>query len=569
MSGKDRGTGEARGPREPREPRGGAAAPKPKNTGEADTLVGKNLVMGDRAARSKPSDTIPAKKSTKTEKTSVIDSSKQPKTARAVAGQERSLLDADIREEGAVYVPQLKEDRAKYEEILRLVGRLCGDIPHDTLVEVVNEALAVLKSDGLSADLKKKEIQAMFKAEDKDFDRLMVIAKEIKDYRLALQVGKKAGLDQAAITTLDPDKLGAVEDEDDEGLQMTAQADAVDYTGMEDPEFQDDSQADGQNQADGVEEEEAIDLTQIDGDWLAGQLGARLGSPEEGKRREEAILFALGLEDETESQNRLIELFEPALFGFASALHAVRFEVFILTRLGQTAPQKKNQLLDELLNSEGRRLAYHRIKSLLGESDANKLGTKRADRSREDAVALLKEGRQEAESAELLARLPKTVLDLSLLEFSEAGRFMGNQKCALPKGSVMKSLEGYEEVIIPAPARKDLHVPLKKISDLPSWARTAFPRIQELNPIQSTVYECAFRSVNNMLVCAPTGAGKTNIALLTILQQIGEHMDSKGHIDTSRFKVVYIAPMKALVSEIVNSLKERLNGKLCVTQTST
>ena len=52
-----------------------------------------------------------------------------------------------------------------------------------------------------------------------------------------------------------------------------------------------------------------------------------------------------------------------------------------------------------------------------------------------------------------------------------------------------------------------------------------------------------------MLVCAPTSAGKTNVALLSVLQTIGAYRDSNsGEIDLSKFKIVYIAPMKALVS---------------------
>jgi len=45
-----------------------------------------------------------------------------------------------------------------------------------------------------------------------------------------------------------------------------------------------------------------------------------------------------------------------------------------------------------------------------------------------------------------------------------------------------------------------------------------------------------------MLVCAPTGAGKTNIATLAILQAIkcaGSYED---------VKIVYISPMKALAN---------------------
>lgn len=48
----------------------------------------------------------------------------------------------------------------------------------------------------------------------------------------------------------------------------------------------------------------------------------------------------------------------------------------------------------------------------------------------------------------------------------------------------------------------------------------------------------------NMLVCAPTGAGKTNVAMLTMLHEIGLHRRDDGSIDTAAFKIIYVAPMK-------------------------
>jgi pre-mRNA-splicing helicase BRR2 len=47
-----------------------------------------------------------------------------------------------------------------------------------------------------------------------------------------------------------------------------------------------------------------------------------------------------------------------------------------------------------------------------------------------------------------------------------------------------------------------------------------------------------------MLVCAPTGAGKTNVAMLAMLHEIGLHRREDGSIDTSAFKMIYVAPMK-------------------------
>jgi pre-mRNA-splicing helicase BRR2 len=81
-----------------------------------------------------------------------------------------------------------------------------------------------------------------------------------------------------------------------------------------------------------------------------------------------------------------------------------------------------------------------------------------------------------------------------------------------------------------------------------------------LNVIQSRLYETAFKSPENVLVCAPTGAGKTNIAILSILQILNQHRKSNGSIDVKQFKIIYIAPMKALVSEVVGNFKNRLSA---------
>ena len=47
------------------------------------------------------------------------------------------------------------------------------------------------------------------------------------------------------------------------------------------------------------------------------------------------------------------------------------------------------------------------------------------------------------------------------------------------------------------------------------------------------------------------GAGKTNVALLCILREIHKHMNSDGSINLDEFKVIYVAPMRSLVQEMV------------------
>ena len=57
-----------------------------------------------------------------------------------------------------------------------------------------------------------------------------------------------------------------------------------------------------------------------------------------------------------------------------------------------------------------------------------------------------------------------------------------------------------------------------------------------MNRIQSLVFETAYYSNENLLICAPTGAGKTNIAMLTILHEVKQHIQ-QGVIKKDEFKV--------------------------------
>jgi activating signal cointegrator complex subunit 3 len=59
-------------------------------------------------------------------------------------------------------------------------------------------------------------------------------------------------------------------------------------------------------------------------------------------------------------------------------------------------------------------------------------------------------------------------------------------------------------------------------------------------------------------VCAPTGAGKTNIAMIAILREVAANMDAQGSINRAVFKIVYVAPMKALAAEQTATFGRRL-----------
>lgn len=133
-------------------------------------------------------------------------------------------------------------------------------------------------------------------------------------------------------------------------------------------------------------------------------------------------------------------------------------------------------------------------------------------------------------------------------------------RVGLPKGSTREVGKGYEEIFVPPPSGKDAYakVPLVDVKDAfreHIELLQAMKGVERLNRLQSVVFPVAFKSAENLLVCAPTGAGKTNVALLTIFREI---MEVKMRMKRA-FKVVYVAPMKALAAEVTEKFGKRLH----------
>jgi len=77
-------------------------------------------------------------------------------------------------------------------------------------------------------------------------------------------------------------------------------------------------------------------------------------------------------------------------------------------------------------------------------------------------------------------------------------------------------------------------------------------KFTHFNPIQTQVFHTAYHTDENMLAGAPTGSGKTVIAELAMLRVFSQYPGKK---------VVYVAPLKALVRERVKDWKVKV-GKL-------
>jgi len=206
----------------------------------------------------------------------------------------------------------------------------------------------------------------------------------------------------------------------------------------------------------------------------------------------------------------------------------------------------------------------------------------------------------EAEAAADAAARDPLTLPGGLVLAAADGNSSSNSSLArsLPVGTTRITHKGYEEIRVPAPRDKlppDSEEPLVPVSALPPWAQPAFAGMSSLNRIQSRIFPAAFQSNVNLLVCAPTGAGKTNIAMLAVLRECGAHLEEvKGsggngfgrgrnggggggnnnssnrnqqpqqpsqpsfRVRKADVKVVYVAPMKALAAEVTAAFSRRL-----------
>ncbi|RMZ83373.1 hypothetical protein DV737_g1644, partial [Chaetothyriales sp. CBS 132003] len=146
---------------------------------------------------------------------------------------------------------------------------------------------------------------------------------------------------------------------------------------------------------------------------------------------------------------------------------------------------------------------------------------------------------------------------------------VSGRKYALPVGSSKEDHPKYEEYSIPATKVGTLAAGQKLVSiaQMDGLCQKTFQGYQSLNRMQSLLYPVAYRTAENMLICAPTGAGKTDAAMLTILSTISKNIipnpidepdATEFIVQADDFKIVYVAPMKALAAEVTGKLGKRL-----------
>ncbi|KAI9792571.1 MAG: DEIH-box ATPase [Peltula sp. TS41687] len=527
------------------------------------------------------------------------------------------LSAADALIEGIRYRPRTTATRATYDLILTTVAHSLGDVPQDVVRSAADAVLETLKNDDMKDFDKKKEVDDLLGVNmgSKEFNELVNLGKKIIDYDAqdgdenmdGLDEGKEDGgadLDErqgVAVVfdeTDEEDEEGArtyeVRDEDDTtdaeegddveevpGLEEKATAEGTaDERGSVDPD-EDEMviDADPKGGATGRSKEKDADLVpayEIDAYWLQRQIGQIYSDAHLQQVKTQDALRILSGEGEgdedkplREIENELMELFDYEHHELVRRLIANRDKVVWLTRLGKAEDEESRKLIERQMIAEGKRSILEEVRSRQGENGVSvddkskKLNIDQMDvdvPSKSDGApnGVADSGKEGA----LVGGLqPRRLINLENLIFDQGNHLMTNPNVKLPQGSTKRTFKGYEEIHVPAPKRKtDPNEPKNKpTTDLPEWARAPFRTAKELNRIQTRCFPTAFEDDSNMLICAPTGSGKTNVAMLTVLREIGKYRNpDTGELNLDAFKIVYIAPLKALVQEQVGSFGKRL-----------
>jgi pre-mRNA-splicing helicase BRR2 len=529
-------------------------------TGEASSVRGKvgvNYQMGDRLGARGGNDEDFQKRVKKLKKSS----GESKLVGKAAAGPSASAQDFM----GPGYRPKTEESRKVYEELLAVVHKAFGDVPHELLKEGTDEVLAIQKGDQF-INRRRGEVEKLLgKVSDATYHKIEKFTSRINDFSAAELDEQVAGQQQQPHPAAQANTGVAVvlddESSDSEAFEIPDSSDDDDSADAAGP----DGGARGVAQALGTAAKKGggLPASSIDGHWIQRTLSDSYGDANVSKAKAEEVLGILQGGDERAAENHLLLALGPERFGTIKLFMKHRLKIVYCVRLHRaTGAAEENAIKAEMIAEPTGAGADVLREIETGDAtsqnawDGQKYAWAPAARA---AGAAATPG--EAGSARARPAAKKySKVDLKSLKFKQGSRVMSNDDVQLPDKSWRVQKKGYEEVHVPAMKNIEHKSKLVEISSLPVWARLAFgEKIKRLNPLQSKVYQSAFHSDESMLVCAPTGAGKTNVACLTMLQAMGRHVrEGTSTVDTTKFKMVYIAPMKALVQETVNNFGHRL-----------
>lgn len=445
---------------------------------------------------------------------------------------ETRLFPGGAHQSSGPYAPLTKESKQAYEEIANIINRAVPDQPGSFVADCASEVIGIYKNRELVEAEKRSQVAKILGISEEAFHRLKFFCGEINDYQTTGRQEQTAGDDVIALDLITDNKKPKVDFAFEEQVEEESEAKGTVEATVD------------QFEATGpvLDKNSLRDLLVEAG--LSQDLAASL---------EPRLVAILGLPDEIEVQNALFELEGGLAADLLGQIYQKRHELYFAIRL-DSLRGSPSDLATELARAREVQNASPDLLNLIAAYETlggsgSALGEFSAGNARSTLESL---------SLAEMARMPKRLIPLKPRQTEYLS--FGGGPLKLPKNSVRVTQNGYEEVRIPHQAALDTNETLKRITDIPEYFQDAFGDLKTFNRVQSRVFDFALRSRKNMLVCAPTGAGKTIVSMLAILGLVDSFRNPQTQlIDLSRFKVVYLAPMKALVAEIVATLNFRLN----------
>ena len=468
--------------------------------------------------------------------------------------------------ETITYHPTNAETAHIFDLIMNWVHSNLTDASHDVILSASDTILEIIKDESsASLSQSRKDIAELLDTEvlDEEFNELVQLGKRITDY--SNRNGEDDEIDGDVVD--DSNSLAVAFEDDNEGENEEEYENDIDGDSENVPQLADEENEDLANEA-VIESAEpsnsaeglVVPLHSIDEFYLQRNVASLLKSDPDSIAATTDSLYSI-LSDYEKTQrdleNELMDLFLYDHFDFIKLCVENRWRiVFKLKWIKQESKEqiakdmallKLSELLDELEDLDG-----------IGKSSKKRKLSGSLDEEVKDQATASKRNKV------VRKREPK-IVDLDALSFDQGSHLMTATKVKLPKGSYQQKKKLYDVITIPAPepplSLEESGESLVNISSLPEWCQCVFPSSEttSLNRIQSKVFPLAFGNDENLLLCAPTGAGKTNVAMLAMLRTIENHRNKEtGVIDLNSFKIVYIAPLKALVQEQMREFQRRL-----------
>lgn len=273
-----------------------------------------------------------------------------------------------------------------------------------------------------------------------------------------------------------------------------------------------------------------LSVHEIDAHYLQRQLSSHYDDANVCAQMANEVLDILDISDSArtsdlrECENKLLVLLESELFDMIKLILNNRVRIWACVSLKRAKDDKERDEIEAIVKKEptgeGARV-WEEIHSKSKAEDwtrermrgiTDSIQTKKNDTSKDGVSSALDSiGVQNKDAEEIKQDEEEQAIELDLdsLAFRDGSHTMSNKKCDLPEKSWRAMKKGYEEVHVPAVrsiiSKTEKLIPIKT---LPPWTHDAFKGMEKLNRIQSKMCDVALKSSENILLCAPTGAGK-------------------------------------------------------------